>query len=75
MAISVFTTTSLDFTNDKLLWLRTQVPQCDSKHFLLDRIETLDFASHLVNCAWGARLYLLNESIDTIPQAKWHLKR
>ena len=75
MALSFFTTKSWDFTNDKLLWLRTQVPRCDSKHFLLDRIETLDFPTFLRNCMWGARLYLLNEKTDAIPQAKKHLKR
>jgi len=75
MALSSFTTKSWDFTNDKLLWLRTQLPPCDSKHFLLDRIETFDPISFVRNSILGARIYLLKESTDTFPQARRHFRR
>jgi len=51
------------------------MPPCDSKHFLLDRIEILDQKSYIINAIWGVKLYLLNESTDTLPQARRHFKR
>jgi len=70
MALSYFTTNSWVFTNDKLLWLRTQVPPCDSKHFQLDRIETIDNRAFYKKAAWGAKLYLLKEGRETLPHAR-----
>jgi hypothetical protein len=75
MALSYFTTKSWIFTNDKLLWLRTQVPPCDSRHFQLDRIETMDFTVFMKNALLGARLYLLKEGTETLPHARRHYKR
>jgi hypothetical protein len=75
MALSFFTTKSWVFTNDKSLWLRSQVPPCDSKHFQLDRLETFDYTSYLRNCTWGGKLYLLKEAADTFPHARRHYIR
>jgi hypothetical protein len=75
MALSFFTTKSWVFTNDKLLWLRTQVPPCDSKHFQLDKIENIEIASYFKNALWGGKLYLLKEGIETLPHARRHYIR
>ena len=75
MALSYFTTKSWVFTNDNCMWLRTQVPPCDSKHFQLDRIDALDETKFYKNAALGARLYLLNEGTDTLPHARRHYIR
>jgi hypothetical protein len=75
MTLSYFTTKSWVFTNDKLLWLRTQVPPCDTKHFQLDRIETIDATEFIKNACWGVKLYLLKEGTETLPRARRHYKR
>jgi hypothetical protein len=75
MALSYFNTISWVFTNDKLLWLRTQVPPCDSKNFQLDRIETFETTEYLKNGFWGAKLYLLKEGAETLPRARSHYMR
>jgi len=75
MAVSHFVLKSWIFTYDKRLWLRTQVPPCDSKHFQLDRIENFDYTSYLEKCIWGAKLYLLKEGTDTFPHARRHSRR
>ena len=75
MALSYFSTKSWDFTNDNFMWLRTQVPPCDSKHFQLDRIETFDKTKFAKNALLGVRMYLLNEGTDTLPHARRHYIR
>jgi hypothetical protein len=75
IALSYFGTKSWIFTNDKLLWLRTQVPPCDSKHFQLDRIETIEIAEYFKNAMWGKKLYLLKEGAETLPRARRHYMR
>jgi len=60
---------------DKRLWLRTQVPPCDSKHFQLDGLETFHYTSYLTNFIWGAKLYLLKEGKVTFPHARRHSTR
>jgi hypothetical protein len=75
MALSYFLTKSWVFTNDKLLWLITQVPPCDRKHFQLDRMKTIDTTAYFKNACWGAKLYLLKEGTETLPHAKKHFKR
>jgi len=75
MALSFFTTKSWIFTNDKLLWLRTQVPPCDSKHFKLDKLETIENKPYFKKAVWGAKLYLLKEGIETLPHARRHYIR
>jgi hypothetical protein len=74
-ALSYFITKLRVFTNDKLLWLRTQVPPCDSKHFQLDRVETIEIAEYFNNALWGRKLYLLKEGAETLPHAKSHYMR
>jgi hypothetical protein len=74
-ALSYFITKSRVFTNDKLLWLRTQVPSCDSKHFQLDTVETIEIAEYFKNALWGRKLYLLKEGAETLPRAKSHYMR
>ena len=46
------------------------MPPCDSKHFQLDGLENFDYTTYVRNSIWGGRLYLLKESIDTIPRAR-----
>jgi hypothetical protein len=75
MALSYFTTKSWVFTNDKLLWLRTQVPPCDTKHFQVDRIKTIDFTAFFKNICWGGKLYLLKEGTEKMSCARRHYKR
>jgi hypothetical protein len=75
MALSYFGTRSWVFTNDNLLWLRTQVPPCDRKHFQLDRIQTFEITSYLKNGVWGVKLYLLKEGTETFAHARRHYKR
>ena len=75
MALSYFITKSWVFTNDKLLWLRAQLPPCDSKHFQLDRIETIENSTYLKNALQGGKLYLLKEGIETLPHARRHYIR
>jgi len=75
MAMSYFSQKSWVFTNGKLLWLRTQVPPCDTKHFQLDRIETIDATEFFKNASWEAKLYLLKEGTETLPRARRHYKR
>jgi hypothetical protein len=75
MALSYFITKSWVFTNDKLLWLRTQVPPCDSKHFQLDGLETIEAETFFKNALWGGKLYLLKEGPETLPHARRHYIR
>jgi len=75
MALSYFTTKSWVFTSNKLLWLRTQVLPCDSKHFQLDRIENFEPTEYYKNALWGARMYLLKEGAETLPRARRHYIR
>jgi hypothetical protein len=75
MALSYFITKSWVFTNDKLLWLRTQVPPCDSKHFQLDKLETIETAAYFRNALWGGKVYLLKEGAETLPHARRHYIR
>jgi len=75
MALSYFTTKSWIFKYDKRLWLRAQVPPCDSKHFQLDGLENFDYTSYLTNVIWGAKYYLLKEGTDTFPHARRRSKR
>jgi hypothetical protein len=75
MALSYFTTKSWVFTNDKALRLRTQVPPCDSKHFQLDRLETFEKRAFFKNAVCGAKLYLLKEGTETLPQSRRHYIR
>jgi hypothetical protein len=74
MAEFYFIKNSWVFTCDKRLWLRTQVPPCDSEHFHLDGLEAFDYTSYIGNTIWGAKLYLLKEGKDTFPQARRHSK-
>jgi hypothetical protein len=48
------------------------VPLWDSKHFQLDRMETVDHTEFIKNAAWGARLYLLKEGTNTFSHARRH---
>jgi hypothetical protein len=75
MALSYFTTKSWVFTNDKLLWVRTQLPPCDSRHFQLDRIETIENTAFFKSALLGGKLYLLKEGIETLPHARRHYIR
>jgi hypothetical protein len=75
MALSYFTTKSWVFTNDQLLWLRTQLPPCDSKHFPLDGIETIENTTFFKNALQGGKLYLLKEGTETLPRARRHYIR
>jgi len=75
MALSFFTTKSWVFKNDKLLWLRTQVPPCDSKHFQLNKLENIESTSYFKRAMWGAKLYLLKEGTETLPHARRHYIR
>jgi hypothetical protein len=70
--LSNFSTKSWVFTYGKRLWLRTQVPPCDSKHFQLDGMETFDYKSFLKKVSWGVKLYLLKESTDIFPHERRH---
>jgi len=74
MALSYFATKSWIFKYDKRLWLRTQVPPSDNKHFQLDGIENFDYTSYIRNCAWGAKLYLLKEGTDIFPHARHSIR-
>jgi len=51
------------------------VPPCDTKHFQLDGMETLDYTTYIGNGILGTRLYLLKEDTDTLPNARKHSKR
>jgi hypothetical protein len=70
-----FVANAWDFKCDKRLWLRTQVPPCDSKHFQLDELEIFDSASYFRNEIWGGICFLLKESADAIPQKRKHAIR
>jgi hypothetical protein len=75
MAVSYFSKKSWVFTNDKLLWHRTQLPSCDSKHFQLDRIETIETTAFFRNATWGVKFYLMKEGTETLPHARRHYMR
>ena len=75
LEMSYFNTKTWVFRNDNFLRLRKMLPSCDSKHFQLDRIETLDFTSSYKDLLLGGRLYLLNEGTDTLPHARRHYIR
>jgi hypothetical protein len=75
MALAYFMTKSWVFKNDKLLGLRTKVPPCDSKHFQLDALETIDTETYFKNALEGGRLYLLKEGPETWPRARRHYIR
>jgi hypothetical protein len=75
MALSHFITKSWIFKHDKLLWLRTQVPACDSMHFKMDGLDTLDHREYFKAAILGAKLYLLKEGADTLPSARRHYIR
>jgi hypothetical protein len=75
MALSFFTTKTWKFSNDKLLWLRTQVLPCDKKDFNLDCLDTIDYTDVFRNAIIGGRKYLLKEHADTLPYAKKHYRR
>jgi hypothetical protein len=75
MSLSFLSTKSWIFTKDKLPWLSTQVPPCDSKHFQLDGLETIEPTEYYKNAIWGAKLYLLKEGAETLPCARRHYRR
>jgi hypothetical protein len=75
MALSYFTTKSWVFKNDKLLQMRTQVPDCDAMHFDVDGVENADHREYFKNALLGAKLYLLKEGADTLPSARTHYIR
>jgi hypothetical protein len=75
MALSFFTTKSWVFKNDKILSLAALVPPCDSEHFKLKGLDSIDNAIYLKNAIMGTRLYLLKEHTDTLPHARRHYNR
>jgi hypothetical protein len=75
MALSYFSTKSWVFINEKLVWLRTQVPTWDSQHFQLDKMETIDHIEFIKNGILGAKLYLLKEGTNAFSHARRHFKR
>jgi hypothetical protein len=75
IALSYFTTNTWSFTNDKLLWLRTQVLPCDKNDFNLNDLENFDHPKFFKNAIMGGRKYLLKEDTDTLPHARRHYRR
>ncbi|KAF7988464.1 hypothetical protein HCN44_001037 [Aphidius gifuensis] len=73
-ALSHFTTNSWHFKNDKLLNLLSDVPPSDIETFGYE-YATFDINQYFTNCLIGAKVYLLNESMDNLPVAKAHLQR
>ena len=51
------------------------MPPCDSKHFKLDKLETIENKPYFKKAVWGAKLYLLKEGIETLPHARRHYIR
>jgi hypothetical protein len=75
MAVSFFATHSWKLTNDKLLWLRTQVLPSDKKDFSLDHLESINYMQYYRNIIIAGKKYLLKEDTDTLPQARSHYRR
>lgn len=47
--------------------------ETEKKIFKIDR-DDLDLEEYFTNCTHAARLYILNETDDTLPAARRHMK-
>lgn len=62
-----------DFDNEESLRARNLLNPREKKLYKVDG-DGLDMVDYFTNCTHAARLYILNETDDTIPQAKRHMK-
>ncbi|KAL1377296.1 hypothetical protein pipiens_016355 [Culex pipiens pipiens] len=62
-----------DFDNAAILYLRTKMNAEEKVKFKIDAAGVV-INEYFENCIWGARRFILNESDDTLPAAKRHMK-
>lgn len=62
-----------DFVNDDSLAARSLMNPKERKIYKVDG-DGMDYFEYFTNCVHCARLYILNESDDTIPSAKRHMR-
>ena len=51
------------------------MPPCDSKHFQLDRLETIESTAFFKNAFLGAKLNILKEGTEILPHARRHYNK
>lgn len=62
-----------DFENANLIYLRTILNAREYKKYQLHG-DDLDLDKYFEDCIKSARLYILNETPDTIPAARRHMR-
>ncbi|EDS25727.1 conserved hypothetical protein [Culex quinquefasciatus] len=62
-----------DFDNAAILYLRTKMNAEEKVKFKIDAAGVV-INEYFENCIWGARRFILNETDDTLPAAKRHMK-
>lgn len=62
-----------DFENKNADVIRNMLNETERKIFKIDR-DDLDLEEYFTNCTHAARLYILNETDDTLPAARRHMK-
>lgn len=67
-----YTNKQWDFKNESVLEIRKIINSKEKKIFKIDG-EGLDIDKYIVDCIYAARLYILNETPDTLPAARRHM--
>ncbi|XP_058832003.1 putative fatty acyl-CoA reductase CG5065 [Topomyia yanbarensis] len=62
-----------DFDNANINYLRTQINEEEKVKFKIDAGGVI-IEEYFENCIWGARRFILNETDDTLPAARRHMK-
>uniref|UniRef100_A0A336LR38 Fatty acyl-CoA reductase n=1 Tax=Culicoides sonorensis TaxID=179676 RepID=A0A336LR38_CULSO len=62
-----------DFDNANVLYLRAKLNEEESEKYKIDG-HGVDIVDYFLNCVKAARLYILKETDDTIPDARRHMK-
>ena len=62
-----------DFRNEHVVAMRKIMNERERKAFKIDG-DNLDINQYLVDCVHSARLYVLNEPLETLPAARRHIK-
>jgi fatty acyl-CoA reductase len=62
-----------DFKNENLMELRKITNAKEKKIFRIDGVG-VNINAYLAHCIHAARLYILNEPLETLPAARRHMK-
>lgn len=68
-----YTNKQWDFRNEHVVAIRKIMNERERKAFKIDG-DNLDINQYLVDCVHAARLYILNEPLETLPAARRHIK-